>query len=57
MGHVPPTPQFPGKRFGLYEPGEEIALADDVCFSRNQGFTFLRYEKGGKMTLIAALLP
>jgi hypothetical protein len=57
MGHVPPTPQFPGKRFGLYQPGEEIALADDVCFSRNQGFTFLRYEKGGKMTLIAAPLP
>jgi hypothetical protein len=33
-----------GKPFGLYEPAPEIGF-DDVCFSRQEGFTFLRTEK------------
>lgn len=43
-----------GKPMGLYEPSADIGFSD-VCFSRNEGFTFMRMEKGQRTLLIAPL--
>lgn len=45
-----------GKVIGLYSMGEELGRGMPICFSRQDGFTFLGGIADGKMKLIVELL-
>ena len=47
---------FSGSRFGYYMRPEQLHFAADVCFSRQEGFTFLGSDKSGQTKLIRAPL-
>ena len=46
-----------GEEFGRYSVGKELGHAMPVCFSRQDGFTFLGGITEGKVKLITAALP
>jgi hypothetical protein len=47
---------FSGRRFGYYMLPEQLHFAEDVCFSRQEGFTFLGSDKNRQTKLIRAPL-
>ncbi len=44
-----------GETYGYYEPSQELGN-NPICFSRSQGFKFMRRDKDGKIELQMALL-
>ncbi|MDT8067056.1 MAG: hypothetical protein ROO76_02705 [Terriglobia bacterium] len=46
---------FTGDEYGLYEPSEELGNMD-VCFSRQNGFTFIRTTETGVLKLMQATM-
>ncbi len=44
-----------GEVVGFYKPSEQLGGSGTVCFSRKQGLTFIRFEKGQTKLLTAPL--